>query len=76
MSYAAPVIDLETITALREKGVTRATFHDNGQIASVDFGHATTSTQHENPNPEAATPARRTTGGRLVPREPSPADNQ
>ena len=78
MSYPDHVVDLDMLSAMKDRGVTRATFHNNGQIASVDFGplSADNSTQHENPNPDAATPTRRTTGGRLVPRVPISADNQ
>ncbi len=71
MSYDWRVDNGLMLDMLREKGVSRATFHVGGLIASVDFGPNHTSTQHENPNPEAATPARRTTGGRLVPVVPA-----
>lgn len=71
--YDSPVVDLDIIDALREKGVMRATFHDNGQIASVDFA-PDDSTQHDNSSPDVTQP-RRTTGGRRVPREPESADS-
>lgn len=37
------------IDDLRERGVTRATFHPDGSLASVEYGHLapTGDTQHE-----------------------------
>lgn len=67
MSYAREVtVDLDVIDALRSKGVTRATFHDNGQIASVEFEEAAPDATE--PQNEAPAPVKRSARPGLVPR--------
>jgi hypothetical protein len=64
---------LDTIIALRQMGVTRATFHADGSIASVEFSPAledasSDARQHDTPKASTAPPKRVATTGGLVPR--------
>ena len=65
-------VDGDSLDLLRVKGVTKATFHANGKLASVEFGpEAPSATQHEDSTAQddevTAVPLSRTSG-RLVPR--------
>lgn len=71
MGYPPRVADLAMLDALREKGVTRATFHADGSLASVEFAPETADAvdpQHETPAP--AKRKTRSVGG-LVPSGPA-----
>lgn len=65
-----PVADpvLEMLDALKERGVTRATFHPDGSLASVEYGPSASVSagdiQHETPKE----PKRARAVGGLVPR--------
>lgn len=64
--------DLDRLAQLRDLGVAAATFHENGELASVSFApNASLSDerQHETSDP-VKRPERKPTGG-LVPRERS-----
>lgn len=62
------MIDMATLDALKERGVTKATFHPNGELASLEFA-ADPMTIPEKRSETPAEPTRRlsATGG-LVPR--------
>lgn len=60
--------DLQLLDSLRERGVSRATFHPDGSIASVEFGPIASDSdepQHEAPK---GPPKRMSATGGLVPR--------
>lgn len=64
----AGTITIADLDALIAKGVTRATFHENGTLASIDVMPA--SPQHDDSESESEQPVKpvRSATGRLVPR--------
>lgn len=60
-------LDIRALDELIKRRVTRATFHENGALASVDFVAQESESQHEAPAAQTSRhPARSV--GRLVPR--------
>lgn len=65
MAGPITIVDLDALLA---KGITRATFHENGTLASIDL--APVSPQHDDSESESEQPVKpvRSATGRLVPR--------
>lgn len=59
--------DLKLLDDLRERGVTRATFHADGELASVEFGPIASSDEPQHEAPKGP-PKRVSATGGLVPR--------
>lgn len=63
-------VDEATLDMLRSKGVTRATFHTDGSLASVDFGHTDDARSSDFSTTPATDVKRSLRRVGIVPREP------